>query len=545
MFIFKRILILLGWISLAVYAGNLNILDNKWSEVKPIIVEENQNLTSIKIQDEGNTLDLLIEGKNIGKHTAVYIDIDNNPKTGYQSDLWANSGMDYLIEDNRLYQSVGKEWGWEYLGKVSYQKNYNYFLISLDKNILDNMDKNFKLGVTNSDEKWHRIARLPSSFISAKYPRTAMEGSGFSYIRSLISQANDGILNNVTYICVGDSTRANDSYYGGGYLFDILKERLSKYNVHSYLQAVAGYTAKEYNRGVYSPNWMETVFLIPNRGETSIVDISLGINDARYYAGEGNAENIKNWIKSAMDKILEYRPKTTFMLTMPNKLVGLDNLTQKYQQAYLELSNERNIPLVNTISEIFNTSYDNLDLYRGQDANDYGANIRIHLSKLGQEKVANLILSKILPQGEEQGTSNIIRKNNGKYLKKMTVEDRDDVITFFIETSMMPKHIQVLIDSDNESESGYKSNRWENSGIDYLIEDGRLYESTGTAWGWRYIETVRFEKIDNNIIKIDVPKRDISNLRNTINVGVNIFNESWLLSDSLPSDNELGVINFQ
>jgi len=202
----------------------------------------------------------------------------------------------------------------------------------------------------------------------------------------------------VVYICVGDSTRADDWYYGGGHLFKKVQKALEKYHVRSYLEAVPGYTAKEYARGFYYPSWMDTVKLIPGDGSHAIVDISLGINDSRYYGGEGRAPYIKASLKKAIENILKYKPKTNFMLTMPNSMIGMDNLVKEYKEAYLELSKEMNLPLVNTIDEIFAKDPNDFSLYRDLDMYDYGANKRIHLSKLGQDKVADLILSYILPQ---------------------------------------------------------------------------------------------------------------------------------------------------
>ena len=360
-------------------------LDNKGNELK-----------SIMVADKEDKLKFLIEGKNITSHTAIYLDVDSDKDSGYLSPLWKNTGMDYLIEDNRLFKSTGKKWGWEFVTKVEYAKDKDTLFVCVDKYLLDNLGENFKVGVTESDGEWKFVTKIPSSFIAAKYYKNSQDLSGFEKIRSLIEKAATGELNDVVYICVGDSTRADDYYYGGGYLFELISKELSKYNVNSRLQAVSGYTAKEYARGVYYPSWTDTVSEIPGDGSDAIVDISLGINDARYYGALGKAENIKSYLKDAMDKILSYKPKTNFMLTMPNRMIGYDDLVKEYEKAYEELAKERNLPLVDT-RVIFDTGYPNWDLYRDMDAHDYGANKRIHLSKLGQKKVAELILSKILP----------------------------------------------------------------------------------------------------------------------------------------------------
>ncbi len=370
--------------------------ETRWEDVSSIVNESKNSLNSIKVQNEEEYLKIEIEGKDIGKHTAVYLDIDDDENTGFYSDLWEHSGMDYLIEDGRLYKSLGRKWSWEHIANVEYKKDKNRFEITIDKELLEDMSDKFKIGVTHSGSDWKIISKLPSSKKIAKFPKV-VRNDGFAHIRDLIEKAKEGEYDDVIYICVGDSTRAKDWYYGGGHIFDRVSRELRKYNVRSYLEAVAGYTAKEYARGFYYPSWKDTVSLIKGDGSHAIVDISLGINDARYYGGMGKAPYIKASLKTAIDNILRYKPKTNFMLTMPNKMIGLDHLVKEYREAYLEFSKERNIPLVDTISNIFEGG-DDFSLYRDMDAQDYGANIRIHLSKKGQDKVADLILSYILPE---------------------------------------------------------------------------------------------------------------------------------------------------
>ena len=378
-------------------AADSNQTKENWDKISPLIYESQNSLRDIKVINKDDFLKIRVDANKTQTHTGIYLDIDNDENTGFYSDLWDHSGMDYLIEDGRIYKSLGREWAWEYIGKAWYSKNENSFEVTIDKSILDNVSDKFKIGVTHSNKDWKIVSKIPSSKRVAKFPRIIKKGDGFDKIRELILKASNFEYDDVVYICVGDSTRADDWYYNNGHVFKIVKSALIQYNVKAYLEATPGYTAKEYARGYYFPSWKDTVSLIKGDGSHAIVDISLGINDARYYGGEGKAAYIKAYLKDAINKILKYKPKTNFMLTMPNSMIGFDNLVKEYKKAYLELSKEMNIHLVNKIDEIFANDPNDFLLFRDLDAYDYGANKRIHLSILGQRKVADLILSYILP----------------------------------------------------------------------------------------------------------------------------------------------------
>ncbi len=216
----------------------------------------------------------------------------------------------------------------------------------------------------------------------------------FSAIQNLISSGS------ATYICVGDSTRAGPlspfdnppSPYNGEHLFDVLKSALDGYNVSSYLYAKAGQEAKQFNLETRSPTWRDVSNIIPSDGSTAIVDISLGINDIFSEANnyDGTVADIKTDIISAIGKIKAQKPHTHFLLTMPNpKDPDAFEATQKsniLKTAYLEISNELGLPLIDTMGEI-NFIH---EMFQTDD-------IHYHMTTTTQEQVANLIKSKIFP----------------------------------------------------------------------------------------------------------------------------------------------------
>ncbi len=219
--------------------------------------------------------------------------------------------------------------------------------------------------------------------VTAAQNAPSPDGS-FSDIKALLSNANAGHTSNVTYICVGDSTRA-ESHYNGQYLFYEIQNRLKSYNVTSYLLARAGHEAQQFNSGTY-PSWRDVVSRTPQNGETTIVDICLGINDL--WAGH---YNIKENLKSAIAKIRSAKPQTHFVLSMPDRIYGDEATTNSLKNTYKSLARELNLPLNNVVDGVMpsqsSTSY---SWYRHDGFN-------VHMSQSGQHLVAQYILGNMLP----------------------------------------------------------------------------------------------------------------------------------------------------
>jgi len=208
----------------------------------------------------------------------------------------------------------------------------------------------------------------------------------FNTIQTLISQANQGNISNVTYICIGDSTRA-DSKHNGEHLFNEIQDKLRSYNVTSYLLARAGHEATQFNNATAFPTWQDAVSRIPGDGASTIVDISLGIND--YWDHRQSA--IKPHIKSAIAKIRGEKPQTHFVLSMPNRVFNNEEMTNDLTRIYKELSRELNLPLNHIIDGVMPTQASTSYSWY----NDDGFNV--HMSQSGQHLVAQYILGNILP----------------------------------------------------------------------------------------------------------------------------------------------------
>ncbi len=187
---------------------------------------------------------------------------------------------------------------------------------------------------------------------------------------------------NATYISVGDSTRADDAHFGNGDIFTTIKASLGS-NVHAILQATAGHSAKAWAGNQVALTWQYTLDAIPDDGRNTVVNISLGINDIRM--GEDQA-TLLGYFADAISKIKAQKPYTHFIFTMPEPMIGIDS--HAYIQAYKSLASHY---LVISTESIFASG--DLSLYRAADAQEYGEDVRIHLSKKGEALVAQKILS--------------------------------------------------------------------------------------------------------------------------------------------------------
>ncbi len=126
------------------------------------------NVGDFKVIDNDKSIYFLIHKGNIGKHSQIYINSDNNEDTGYS--INSIKGADYVIEDNRLYKSTqsSNRWAFEQIGNVQFVKNNNLIEISIQKDKI-NLNENslsFKAGVIGLDSNYIKVTHLEMQFVS-------------------------------------------------------------------------------------------------------------------------------------------------------------------------------------------------------------------------------------------------------------------------------------------------------------------------------------------------------------------------------------------
>ncbi len=201
---------------------------------------------------------------------------------------------------------------------------------------------------------------------------TACGGSGSS---SLVDSLTDKY-DKVEYFSVGDSTRA-ESGYGGAYLFYEVYRELSQSGVDSHLMAQAGQSLYRFYRGEGYPTINAVISNIPNDGRNSIVNISLGINDAAR-----SSAAIRQDLIASIKMIQRNRPKTHIVLTTPNRLYYDPEDTAKLRAAYHEAAQQTGVKLIPLVDGLMSNP-------PASWYHDDG----VHLSRSGQHEVAQFILN--------------------------------------------------------------------------------------------------------------------------------------------------------
>ena len=225
--------------------------------------------------------------------------------------------------------------------------------------------------------------------INSEYEKVNKMYDNIESIKELIQE--DG--SNLTYICVGDSTRSTQD---SPRLFKRLSLALKNHGVKTELLAKSGYKLSEFINKNNGPNYLKVIDKIPNNGESTIVDMSLCINDLWDFATpEDEKESIQNRLKSdlirAMNLIKAKKPKTIFIFTSPNPMQIWDEGTEIYMEVYRELSSELKIPFIDYYDNVF-VYFDSTQkrkMYRN------GGTDKIHYSDFGQLEMADYIIEQL------------------------------------------------------------------------------------------------------------------------------------------------------
>ncbi|MCF6237062.1 MAG: tandem-95 repeat protein, partial [Gammaproteobacteria bacterium] len=138
-----------------------------WENIPPAATSSNkQNLRSLKIASDADTLYFLLEGSDIGANTQFHINVDNNAATGYQDGNWYDTGVDYLIENNWLYKSTTNDDSWSWGSgdgsMVVYERSSSVIEVSVKKSALSGFQGPIKVGAWDLTDGWYIISGLPN-----------------------------------------------------------------------------------------------------------------------------------------------------------------------------------------------------------------------------------------------------------------------------------------------------------------------------------------------------------------------------------------------
>ncbi len=170
----------------------------------------------IRDDDESIFLKIYKYDKNIDKHSQFCIDIDNNRQTGY-----GENGVDYIIEDNRLYKYTGtgdNDWNWEmkstieyeYIGKVINENSYDRYKYKFEHS---QWVKNGIIRGADMEPRYH------TPYLIAKIPKNVLVDLSEKFSTYAIKiDANWSAINhseNKNYIISNNFLKNNDFYYQG------------------------------------------------------------------------------------------------------------------------------------------------------------------------------------------------------------------------------------------------------------------------------------------------------------------------------------------
>ncbi len=140
-----------------------NISD--WKDVTPIATANSQSLKTLKMVSDASHIYFLIEGSGIGVNTQLHLNVDNKAATGYQTNNWKSSGIDYLVENDWLYKSTRNDaswsWGSANSSAVVYKRSSSAIEISVKKSAISGLKETIKVGVWDLNGSWNVVSGLP------------------------------------------------------------------------------------------------------------------------------------------------------------------------------------------------------------------------------------------------------------------------------------------------------------------------------------------------------------------------------------------------
>lgn len=257
--------------------------------------------------------------------------------------------------------------------------------------------------VTDSGGKAAQVRRT----VIVKQVDIATPAKDFDDIKALFRASKNGLIEKVTYIVVGDSTRAVSVKNNSQRYFNHLEQAFERFSVDAILMARGSHELRQFLDATAHPTVDEVIEKIPNDGETTVIDLSLGVNDFLALNQErvdnnlgGFSKNrarfkqvIKERLLKAIDEIRVARPKTTIMLVTPNPFKKWEDATDLMVEIYKEVADEKHLPLADFVD-------DEMHGAKTTEEGDYDEWYRdgIHFSDKALDILSNYIAGKILPE---------------------------------------------------------------------------------------------------------------------------------------------------
>ena len=150
--------------------------------------------SSLSVDDLGDRLKITITYPDIvtAENTQIFIDSDNNKKTGFNFDdeAWGLIGADYIIENSTLFKSLSNNSDWNWDANVpqldSFSKTANIVEAVISKSNLGNPCSTINIGVMGLDSSWDIEVMYPISNALATMAIQSCSGTGTDTTKPVI-----------------------------------------------------------------------------------------------------------------------------------------------------------------------------------------------------------------------------------------------------------------------------------------------------------------------------------------------------------------------
>ena len=116
----------------------------------------------------------------------------------------------------------------------------------------------------------------------------------------------------------------------------------------------------------------------------------------------------------------------------------------------------------------------------------------------------------------------------------------DNNSLYLFAASVIGAHYQFYLDTDNNASGSneFTGSNWSNMGFNYLLEDGNLFQYTGTGTNWSWSEVGTVEAVKNSSgVEVRINKSQLTNLGSTIRIGFVSLDANWNDIGQIPSTN--------
>ncbi|MFT4146921.1 MAG: S8 family serine peptidase [Mobilitalea sp.] len=104
---------------------NIDGSSEDWNSLGALCIGQG-NIMDLTAAQDAQKLYLLVRGTNMNTTSNFYIDTDESSSTGYHVWAWYDSGADYMLQDNELYEytGTGGDWAWSKITTATVSKSY-------------------------------------------------------------------------------------------------------------------------------------------------------------------------------------------------------------------------------------------------------------------------------------------------------------------------------------------------------------------------------------------------------------------------------------